>query len=213
MYRKKLQTNINSQTISLVSNILKLLRKLTFPFKIEFWKLEFPVPALTSPPYWCSSFFSFLFSFFKTQIKNLEDTQNPKGSDICKSGWERVRIWSGEVQSQLISLAWSLRHCHHHCHRLKPLPLGSVWTLHRLGSIQTVALLLLLRFAGFCIISSLLGFASLILCSVASLLILRAFLCVVSFLNMRNKEIVSLRLEFKEIKSLRLDFSFLDSRC
>ena len=29
--------------------------------------------------------------FLKTQIKNLDNTQNPKGSDFCKSGWERER--------------------------------------------------------------------------------------------------------------------------
>ena len=104
-----------------------------------------------------------------------------------------MRIRSGEVHFKPISLAWSL--C---CRRLKPSP-PRFSPNHCF--IAWVASLLLLWFAGFCIIASLLGFALLLLCWVTSFFfvvdlyvvsflcccccffLLHCWSCVVSFLN------------------------------
>ena len=84
-----------------------------------------------------------------------------------------MRIRSGEVHFEPISLAWSL--C---CRHLKP-SLPGFSSNH--SFITWVTSLLLLWFAGFCNIASLLGFALLLLCWVVSFFF-AVDLCIVSFL-------------------------------
>ena len=120
--------------------------------KVEFqYLLQCPLLFLAVLP----SSFSFLLGnpifFLKTQIKILDNTQNPKGSDFCKSGWERererVRIRSGEVQFKPIFLAWSLRRWVQSeplLHRLGCFFLLRCWSLRCFFFFSLLLLLLLL---------------------------------------------------------------------